>query len=104
MHTPSRPPVRALAPRLAPRAEGTATEATGETLHSRKADSLYLRDFPVEDTHAGVAQDLGNLILPSGFIVVVPQNGNDGNLQGRGDLTAEDAGLVRSAVIGEISA
>ena len=60
--------------------------------------------FAVEHRDAGVAKNLANLVLLAGFVVVVAKDGDDRNLDGRGQLARQDARLVRQTVVGEVTA
>jgi hypothetical protein len=60
--------------------------------------------LPVQHRDAAVSENLTNLVLFAALIVVVAKHGNDGNVQGGGELAREHPGFVWKAVIGEVTA
>src|SRR5258708_14234558 len=89
---------------LAPRAQRPAPESAGEPLDAGEADPVDLRRLAVQRDDSGVAEDLGDLGLLTGFEVVVAKDCNDRNLDRRDDLLDEGARLFDEAVVGHIAA
>ena len=89
---------------LAPGPERAAAEAAAEPFDAREPDAVDLGGFAVEDRHAGIGQNLADLVLVAAFIVVVAEHGDDGNVDRRRQLAGEDARLFRKSVVGKIPA
>ena len=62
---------------LAPRAECAAAEAARKPFDAREADAVHFGRFAVEDRHARVGEDLGDLVLLPRLVVVVAEDGED---------------------------
>ena len=89
---------------LAPRAELPPSEAAAESLHAGEADALDLVHAAVEHGHAGVGEDLHDLVLVAGLEVVIAEDADGRDAQRRGDLLRQDLRLLHRAVVGEIAA
>ena len=88
--------------RLAPRSQRALAESAAEAFDAGDADAAHFGRFAVEDGHAGVGEDLSDLVLMAGLMVVVAEDG-DGRLVERRHFAREDAGLVRQTGIGQIA-
>ena len=89
---------------LAPRAELPAPEAAAEAFHAGEADALDLVHAAVEHRHAGVREDLHDLVLVAGLEVVIAEDADGRDAQRRGDLLGQDLRLLDRAVVGEVAA
>src|SRR5215210_8025882 len=60
--------------RLAPEPQGAPTKATREALDSGEADSLDFTRVAVEQGDASSGEDLADLVLFTGFVVVIAEH------------------------------
>src|SRR4029079_17219398 len=58
----------------------------------------------VEDDDPGVPEDLHDLVLLSRFVVVIPQDADDGDAERSRQLAREHARLLRQAVVRQVAA
>ena len=68
------------------------------------ADTVHLVRIAVEDDHARVGEDLDDLLLVTGFDIVVAEHAECRNAQRRGDLLGQDLRFLDGAIVGEVAA
>src|SRR5688572_15687186 len=88
---------------FAPRPERPAPEAAAKTLDSGEADAMDLGRFTIEDRHPGVRENLPDFILVAALVIMIAEDGDDGNVHRGGQLSGENACLFRQPVVGEVA-
>ena len=59
--------------------------------------------FPIQHGHAGVRQDLTDLVRLAGFVVVISKDRDHRDFHGASDLARQDPRLIWKAVVGEVA-
>src|SRR5262249_626808 len=78
----------------------TAAEPTD----SRKSNAGDFDGFTVEHGHTSVVENLGDHFRLTGFIIVIPENGDDRNSHRAANIGGEFFGFFCKSVLGEIAA
>ncbi len=89
--------------RLAERAEHPAAKSARESLHSGEAHAADLAGLALQQMHARLANDGGNLLRRIAFIIVVAQHGDDRD-GAEAETFGQDFRLAGLAEIGQVAA
>src|SRR5690606_14568572 len=89
---------------LAPRVQRPLAKPSGEAACACKANTIHLERLPVEHAHAGIFNDLSELLGLPALIVVVAKHGEHRNSNVRAKVVCQYARLLRRAVIRQVSA
>src|SRR5512146_2528116 len=88
---------------LSPGLKRAAVKSAGKTLYSCKPDTLDLVGFPIKQSDTCLLQNVTHLVLPAGFEVVIPQDADDRNLHGIGEVSGKLFRFFGKSGIGEVA-
>jgi hypothetical protein len=94
----------ALGSGLSPCSQGCAAEAAGEAFRAGDPRSSHLIGLAVEHFDAGRREDFADFDVLAGFVVVIAEHADDGNVDHCGQLAHEDVGFLGKSVIREVAA
>ena len=79
-------------------------ETAAESLHTGETDAFDLMRPAIEHGHAGVGQDLHNVLRLARFEIVIAQDADGRDAKRRRDFFGQDLRFLDQAVVGEIAA